>query len=117
VRRSLVYSYRVKALEDWSSSLQCFLDGPSNPHRADRKDIQRLLIPDYGGVLQAFDQLSSDLEAGGSHEGQPKSRQIGRQRRDRDQPPPQPSLPGELPDQVTIGRDIRAADAQSVSPT
>ena len=45
-------------------------------------------IPDHRGVLQPFDQVPSDLEAGGRDQGQPQSRQLGRQHRHRDQPSP-----------------------------
>src|SRR5271166_5976782 len=88
-------------------------DGQTAPDTQDQstkrsKSVYNI-ISTQGWVLQAFDQVPSDLETGGSHEGQPKSRQIGRQHRHRDQPPPQSSLPGVLPDQVAVSHYIRAA--------
>ena len=51
----------------------CPLDSLSNTHRADREHVQRLRVPDHSGVLQAFNQVPSQLETGGRHQCQPQS--------------------------------------------
>ena len=79
-------------------------------HRVDRKHVQGGLVPDHGGVLQPFNQVPPDLEAGGRDQGQPEARQLGGQHRHRDQPAPQSLLAGVLPNQVAVSHDIRAAD-------
>ena len=52
---------------------------------------------------------------GRCHQGQPQARQVWRQHRHRDQPAPQPLLPGVFSDHAAVSGDIRAADLEDAA--
>lgn len=43
------------------------------PHWLDRENVECRPIPDHGWILQPFDQVPSDLETCGRHQGQPQA--------------------------------------------